>query len=444
MKIVIVGAGAVGSIVAQRLSQERHDVTLVESEERIVATAQQTLDCLVLPGNGASYQVLQEAGVEKTDILIAVTNVDEINILACMQAARLGVETKVARVRSNEYYVDDAPAFDGIDAMINPDRVAVQEIHELLLKKAATDIYEFADQRVQVLGAKVGAGSRVADKSLSEIEQEVGTRWALVATITREHRTIIPCGEDVLQEGDQVFLVGRVGKIAEALQYFSPPSHPVESVMVAGANRIGIALADDLAHEGITVKLVDSDPARATRASNRVEKALVLNGDPTDVEFLESEGISEMDGFVAVTDDEEMNLASTLLAKYHGARKTVCLIKRPNYVPLASTIGVDAAVSPRLATANAIMGYFRQGNVLSHTTLRDNDAEVLELEASENSPLLNRPLADLDFPRGAIVAAVIKPYQVVIPRGGDIIEPGDKVLVFALPRVVRTVEKLFG
>jgi trk system potassium uptake protein TrkA len=192
------------------------------------------------------------------------------------------------------------------------------------------------------------------------------------------------------------------------------------------------------------VKLVDSRAERATKASNKVDKALVLHGDPTDLEFLQSEGIDDMDGFVAVTDDEEMNLASTLLAKYHGARKTVCLLKRPNYVPLAGEIGVDAAVSPRLATANAIMGYFRQGNVLSHTTLRDNEAEVLELEASEGSALLDRPLADLEFPRGAIVAAIIKPYQVVIPRGGDIIETGDKVLVFALPRVVRAVEKLFA
>jgi trk system potassium uptake protein TrkA len=444
MKIIIVGAGAVGSIVARRLSHERHDVILIESEDEIVREAQQSLDALVVPGNGASARVLQDAGVEKADILIAVTNVDEINILACMTAARLGVTTKLARVRNADYYLDNEPAFEGVDAMINPDRVAVEEIHELLLQKAATDIYEFADERVQVLGARVEAGSVVADRSLREIEQQVGSRWALVASLTRDHQTIIPCGEDVLQEGDQVFLVGRRAKIFDALKLFEVPSHPVETAMIVGANRIGIALADQLSHEGIAVKLIDASAGRASRASVRLDKALVLHGDPTDLEFLQSEGIEEMDGFVSVSDDEEMNLTSSLLAKVNGARKTVCLIKRPNYVPLTTMIGVDAAVSPRLSTANAIMKYFRQGQVLSHTSLRDNAAEVLELEAKENSAIVKKPIAELEFPRHALVGAIIKPYQVVVPRGGDVVEAGDKVLVFALPQAVRAVEKLFG
>lgn len=444
MKILIVGAGAVGSIVAQRLSREQHDVTLIEADDRHVAHAQETLDALVTAGNGASAAVLLEAGVERADILIAVTDVDEINILACQQAHRLGVETKVARVRNTDYYVDDQPAFDGVDTMINPDRVAVDEIHELLLKRAATDIYEFADGRVQVIGARVGAGSLVVDKSLSEIEREVGARWALVASITRNHRSIIPCGEDVLQEGDQVFLIGRTGKIESALQYVALPSHKVEAVMIVGANRIGINLANALTDEGVAVKILEANEERARKASSRVERALVIHGEATDLDLLRSEGIDEMDGFVAVSNDEEMNLTASLMARHHGARKTICLINRPNYVPLAGIIGVDAAVSPRLSTADAIMRYFRRGNVLSLTSLRENEAELVELEATEHSAVVGKPLASLDFPRNALIGAIIKPYQIVIPRGGDVIELGDKVIVFALPAAVRAVRNLFG
>ena len=447
MKIIIVGAGAVGSIVAERLSSENHDVSLIESEERAVSTSQKSVDALVVAGNGASVRVLEEAGVEKADIVIAVTNVDEINVLACLQAARYGVKTKVARVRNRDYYLpasqDDVAGFPGIDQMINPDEEAVNEIHELLLQPAATDIYDFADERVQVIGARVGPGAQVAGKSLREIEADVGSRWALVAAITRKQRTIIPCGEDVLEEGDHVFLVGRQGRISDALQMLVQPTPRPHDVMIAGANRIGIRLADWLSHEGIHVKLVEPDENRARKAVNHLDKALVLNGDATEAELLLSEGIDTMDAFVAVSDDEEMNITSSLLARHHGARKTIALIKRPNYVPLSSVIGIDAAVSPRLSTARAIMRYFRHGNVLSLTDLKDSDAEVMEMQATETSSVVGHPLATLEFPRHALVGAIIKPYQVVVPRGADVIEAGDKVLVFALPRAVRAVQKLF-
>lgn len=447
MKIIIVGAGAVGSIIAERLSAAHHDVTLIESEERAFSQTQKNLDALVLSGNGASCSVLEQAGVQRTDILIAVTNVDEINILACLQAARYGVRTKVARVRNRDYYraadSDEMTGFPGIDHMINPDEEAVNEIHELLLQPAATDIYDFADERVQVVGARVGRGAQVTGKSLREIESLVGSRWALVAAITREQRTIIPNGQDLLLEGDHVFLVGRQGRINDALQMLVPPTPRPQRVMIAGANSIGIRLAELLSHEGITVKLIEPSERRALRAGNLLDRALVLNGEATEAELLLSEGIDTMDAFVSVSDDEEMNLTASLLARHHGARKTIAVIKRPNYVPLSSVIGIDAAVSPRLSTARAIMRYFRHGNVLSLTDLKDSEAEVLEMQATERSAIVGKPLATLSFPEHALVGAIIKPYQVVVPRGADVVEPGDRVLVFALPKAVRAVQKLF-
>ena len=453
MRIIIVGAGAVGSIVAQRLSGENHDVVLIEADEAIAeeARSKSMVDALVKTGNGAACAMLEDAGVQRTDILIAVTNHDEINILACLQAHRYGVKTKVARVRNPEYYVpaggdteDEVSGFEGIDQMINPDREAVREIHELLLQPAATDIYEFADGRVQVIGARIGPGAQVADKSLQEIQAEVGSRWALVAAITRNQKTIIPCGEDVLEEGDHVFLVGRQGRIADALQLLTQPTPRPTDVMIAGANRIGIPLAEWLTREGLHVKLIEPDEARVARASSVLDKSLILRGEATDAELLINENVDEMNAFVAVSDDEEMNLTSSLLARHHGAGKTIALIKRPNYVPLASVIGIDAAVSPRLSTARAIMRFFRHGNVLSLTDLKDSDAEVLEMEATDRSPIVNKPLATIEnFPRHALIGAIIKPYQVVVPRGADVIEPGDKVLVFTLPKSVRALQKLF-
>ncbi len=443
MKIIIVGAGAVGSIVAERLSRGENDVVLIEADEQVVAEAQQHLDALVLQGNGATVPMLEEAGVEKAEMLIAVTDVDEINILACLTAHRLGVPKKVARVRNEDYYLGDGGGFEEIDHLINPDREAVLALHELLLKHAATNIYDFADGRVQVIGARVGSGALVVGKGLGEIEREIGSRWALVASITRAGKTIIPCGEDVLQEDDEVFIVGRRGKIADALQYLAPPTDPVEAAMIAGANPIGVSLARLLAKEGIAVKLLENDSDLAHRASLRLDNTLVLLGDPTELEFLESEGLADMDGFVAVSEDDDMNLMASLLARTHGARKTIALIRRPNYVPLLSTIGVDAAVSPRLSTADAIMRYFRRGKVLSLTSLKENDAEIIELEASENSKVIGVPISQLEFPRHALLGAIVKPYQVVIPRGGDEIEAGDRVLVFALPDAMAAVQKLF-
>jgi trk system potassium uptake protein TrkA len=445
MKIIIVGAGAVGSIVAQKLSVENHDVILIESEEKVVASVQRSLDALVLTGNGASWELLEQAGVERTDILIAVTNVDETNILACQQASRYGVKTKVARVRNRDYYLDDkTSSFPGIDHMINPDEEAVREIHELLLQPAATDIYDFADGRVQVIGARVGVGAQVAGKTLQEIQTEVGSRWALVAAITREGRSIIPRGDERLLEGDHAFLVGRQGRIAEAVRMLDVDKPRPNHIMIVGANRIGNRLAALLSEEGVHVKLLESTEARAQRAGNLLDRALVIHGDATDAELLLQEAIGEMDAFVSVTDDEEMNLTASLLARHHGAGKTIALIKRPNYVPLATVIGIDAAVSPRLSTARAIMLYFHHGNVLSATDLKDSEAEVLEMRATENSAVVGKPLAKLEFPVGSLVATIIKPYQVVVPRGGDVIEPGDQVLMFALPEAVRKVRRLFA
>jgi trk system potassium uptake protein TrkA len=445
MKIIIVGAGAVGSIVAQKLSAENHDVTLIESEDRAVSNVQRSLDALVLTGNGASWELLEEAGVERTDILIAVTNVDEMNILACQQASRYKVKTRVARVRNRDYYLDDkTSSFPGIDHMINPDEEAVREIHELLLQPAATDIYDFADGRVQVIGARVGAGAQVTGKTLKEIQGEVGSRWALVAAITRDGKSIIPRGDDRMLEGDHAFLVGRQGKISDAVKMLAVPKARPQHVMIVGGNRIGIRLAGLLPLEGVHVKLIEASESRAHRAGNKLDRALVIHGDATDAELLLQEAIGQMDAFVAVSDDEEMNLTSSLLARHHGAGKTIALIKRPNYVPLATVIGIDAAVSPRLSTARAIMRYFHHGNVLSATDLKDSEAEVLEMRATERSAVVGRPLATLEFPEHALVAAIIKPYQVVVPRGGDVIEPGDQVLVFTLPDAVRAVRKLFS
>jgi len=434
MKIIIVGAGAVGSIVAQKLSAENHDVTLIETEDRAVANVQRSLDALVLTGNGASWELLEEAGVKRTDILIAVTNVDEMNILACQQASRYKVKTRVARVRNREYYLDDkTSSFPGIDHMINPDEEAVREVHELLLQPAATDIYDFADGRVQVIGARVSAGAQVAGKTLQEIQAEVGSRWALVAG-----------GGERLLEGDHAFLVGRQGKISEAVRMLAEEKPRPNHIMIVGANRIGIRLAEQLSSEGIHVKLLDSSESRAQRAGNRLDRALVIHGDATEAELLLQEAVGEMDAFVSVSDDEQMNLTASLLARHHGAGKTIALIKRPNYVPLAAVIGIDAAVSPRLSTARAIMRYFHHGNVLSATDLKDSEAEVLEMRATEDCPVVGTPLAKLDFPDHALVAAIIKPYQVVVPRGGDVIEPGDQVLVFTLPDAVRAVRRLFS
>ncbi len=444
MKIVIIGAGAVGYDLAKRISQREHDVIVVEKDAVRLREVQEHLDCHFQVGNGADPDLLDKIGMTDCDLFAAVTDLDEINIISALTAHRLGAKVRVARVRQESYYRDGRLLFEGINLAINPDHEAVNAVREILFQTAATDVYEFADGRVRVVGARVAAESLVAGKKLADIFAQLRAHIALVITIVRGEETLIPRGDTVIQPDDQIYLAGERSLVDRSLRFVSAPGHPLEKVMIVGANALGLELARDLLAAGVKVKIIDRNEAKCRRAAEHLRHALILHGDGTDIELLDSEGVKEMDGFVAISGEEETNIMACLLAHHHGAAKTVCLVNRPHYVPLLPLLGVDTAVSPRLSTAGRIARFVKRGAVVSAESLGFSGAEILQIRLKAGAKGLNKPLAELDFPRDAVVGAVLKHGRVETPRGDTVLAAGDEVVVFALPAGIAAVEDFFA
>jgi trk system potassium uptake protein TrkA len=444
LKIVIIGAGAVGFELARTISRREHDVILVEKTQEKIERAAEHVDCRFVQGSGVSPAVLRNIGMTDCDLFAAVTDRDEVNIIACQTAHSLGAKVKVARVRSEDYYQDHRLILDGIDLAINPDHEAVHAIRMVLFQTGANEVHEFAGGKVRIIGARVEAGSFVEGKTLADINRKLGTRIALVTTIIRGDATLIPKGDTMILAEDQVFLAGRRSTVDRSLIYFRAQSRKLSKVMIVGANAMGVELARDLNEAGVRVKLIDRNEEKCRQASESLRGVLLLHGNGTDGSLLESEGVSDMDGFVSVSRDEETNIMACLLARHLGAAKTVCLVNRPDYVPMLPMLGVDSAVSPRLSTSAWIARFVKRGAVISAESLGHSGSEILQLRVSASCSWLGKEISELDFPGDAVIGAVIKRGMVQTPRGGTILDAGDEVVVFALSGSAASVEDFFA
>jgi trk system potassium uptake protein len=447
MRIVILGAGEVGFHLARKLGDEGHDVVLIEENAERVRSIQDSLDALVLHGNAASISTLEKAGIDKAQILLAVTSLDEINLMACLSASPYEVPVKIARVSKSDYF-DRAgvlpPERLGVDLMINPHRECALETFQLLQSAAATEFAEFEGGLVQVIGLRVRPGAPIAGRTLAEIGTTERRSRYLIAAIVRDDQTIIPRGSDRVEAGDQIFMIGEPRHIPEVLPEAGYGEFRLRRVVIAGGSREGLLLAQMLEQHRIGCTVLDTDRRRALTLAETLRTSLVLHGDATDLDLLEMEGIGDADGFVAYTGSDDTNLLSCLLAKTLGTRKVIALIERMNYIPLVSRVGVDAAVSRRLATVNAILRYVRRGSVLSVATLRGTTAEAIEFDVTDAFPHAGIHLADVRFPKGSLIGAIIRSDRVIIPRGSDSIRVGDKVIVFTLAHAIPEVEALFA
>ena len=291
MKIIIIGAGAVGFDLAQKISRREHDVVMIERDPERLREVHEHLDCHLVVGNGVNPICLEESGIADCDLFVAVTDRDEINIIACLTAHRLGARVKVARVRQEDYYRHDRLVLDGIDLAINPGLEAVHAMREILFQTAASDIYEFAGGQVRIIGTRVKPDAPVVGKTLVEIESMLAERLALVTTIVRGTETLIPRGDTVIQPEDQVYLAGERGTIDRSLLFFHAGTEPLAKVMIVGANALGLELTRNLLEAGVKVKLIDRNEERCRRAAEQLRRALVLHGDGTDTELLASEGV---------------------------------------------------------------------------------------------------------------------------------------------------------
>lgn len=447
MRAIVIGAGVVGFDVAKLLSQAEHDVVVVDTDADALAHVNEKLDVMTVTGNGTSTKVLEQAGIRDARILVAVTAIDEVNIIACMLGDRLGVDTTIARVRSDELTstdtVLDSQDF-GIDLIIHPEESAAAEVTRLIRRASATDVLMLADDRLHLVGLRLDPDSPVIGRSLQDLVMERSDLRFRVMAISRGIRTILPGGSERLRKNDQVFILARPKTIPPVLEMLGKSDRRLQNIMILGGTDIGAKVALQLSQEkNKRVKLVESDRDRAVTLAETLGNCLVIHGEGSDIDLLVKEGLSDMDAFVAVTADEESNLVTCLLAKHLEVRKTVALLSNGGYIPISQSIGLDAAVNTKLAVSREVMRFLRGKHVKSVATVHGLDAEILEIEARPQATITRDSLMNLKLPGGLLIAAVLKGDEIEIATGLTRIEPGDRAYIFVMPGMIAQAEKLF-
>lgn len=447
MNVMVVGAGEVGFHIAELLCRERHDVTVVDKNGLHARQLRNKLNALVVEGNGASFQVLEEAHVAQMDMFIAVTDLDEVNLIACLLAHDRGVRRIIARIKTLEYtkaeWKRNADKL-GIDLIVNPQSVVAEEILHAVSYTAACEVAEFAHGRVVFLGYPIRQNSPLAGVSLRTLGEIRGLYRMVVTAINRNGRTITPRGEDVVEPGDTLYFVCNKRDLPAITDLFGFEERETKNVFVLGGGKIGSEVAAQLAALRYRVKIIEHDPVDCEDLAARLEGVAVLNTRGTDIETLRNEGLDRVDVFIAVTQDDQSNILCSLLAKRHGAKRAIALVNQPEYVNLAPVLGVDFCISPRLATASAILKSVRQAGVVSMAMLEQSDSEVIEFSLPSDSRILQRPLKELRIPEGAIVGAIVRGTDAIVPSGDDHFEAEDHVVVFSLPESAAAVAEFFS
>ena len=450
MRILILGGGAVGALLAQRLIRENNEVVIVEENSDRCMDLEETLDAKIIQGNASSIQTLQKAGISDTEMLIAVTNNDEANILACLIAeTQTNVSIKLVRLRTHE--IDEWKSIFSsqqlnIDLAIHPDRETADKILRVLNMPGISERFEFADGKVQLVGMNIESSNWVVGKTMAELDQSSPPKNSLMAVLFRGQRPVIPQQDVQLQAGDHVYIVVPTEEMSELFEFMQlPPVQPVERVFIIGGKQIGIEIALQLEAQGVNVKLFEKDLHRCEKIAGLVQKTIVVHADGTDQHTLIEENIEGIDAYLSLTGDDEDNIISSLLSKRLGARKAVALVNRLDFLPMAQLLGINSTVSARLAVVDRIMQFVRKGKVLSVTTFHEEEeVEAIELLATPGSKFLGKKLKDVHLPRGVIVGAIVRPSgKVIVPRGNATILEKDRVVFFCLEQLVPELESAF-
>lgn len=443
MRIVVVGAGKMGYSLAEMLAEEGHDVTVIEQNEERRNIVQNNLDVMTINGNGSSPQILTDYGLQNADMLVAVTDQDEVNMVACMVAKLAGIKRTIARVRNQEYAGKNLREFNkalGIDLTINPEMVTALEISRILLTPAALDVEDFGDGRVRLLEVKIRANSAYVNIPLKKLKLPP---HILVAGILRQNRMIMPHGADYLLPEDSVFFVGAQAAIEGFGDQFAEKKTKIQRVMIIGGGRIGRHLAKILNDSGISIKVIEKDRERCDELAKIIDKGLVLCGDGTDTDLLIEEGVGDTDAVVCLTRDDKLNLLLAILVKDLGTQKTIVRVGRSEYMTLMGKVGVDVILSPRILAAGVILRLVRQGEVVSVSLLEGAKAEAIEIVVSEKSSLIGRKLKDAKLPEDILIGALLRGNELIIPDGNNALQAGDRAVIFTLPKLVKTIDKIF-
>lgn len=444
MRIIIIGAGKVGFKLSEMLSYYGHDVLVIEHDGERIQAVEDMLDVQALCANGASPQVLKENEVSATDLLIAVTENDEVNIIASLFGKRLGAKKTVARIRNPEYLLDNERGFEkelGIDYVINPDNVTANTIFELVEAPEAIDSEHYAGGKIQLLEIRLPAGAPVAGKRLKELPSP---NPYLILAVLRGEKMLIPRGDDYLHVGDRVFVLAPSRQMKHVEHLLGQKRIRTQRLVIMGGNRTAYYLAQKLVNKKIEIKVIEKDRQQCEIISNMLPHVTVFHGDGIDLSLLQEEDIGQADLFVAATGDDKVNLLASLLAKHLGAQKAIATVGRSDYTGLMEKVGIDVVISPRLLTAAAILKFVRRGEIVAVSLLGQDKAEMIELIVPQDYKYANKSLQLLNFPRHAIIGAIARGEEVIVPGGNDYILPGDHVIVFALPKAVGAVQDFFG
>lgn len=444
MKIVIIGAGEVGANIARKLSEEGQDVVIIDKDPQKIGEITENLDVQALCGSGTSPRLLRESGIQNADMLVAATNSDEVNLISCLLARTLNQYMfKVARVRNHEY-LEETELFGrdllAVDRIINPESVMVETILSLMEVPGASEIIDFVGGRVKLIGFTVHKDSPFSGQqllSLQGMEQNL-----LVGAIVRGNQVLIPHGKDTIQTDDLVYVVVKNNQLNQVVEPLSIKKDTLRRVVIIGAGETGIALSRALDRRKINTKIIDKDSEICAKLAEQLEKVIVINGDGRNKNLLQEENIEDVDFMVALTGDEESNVLISLVGKALGAKRVITRVSKLSYIPLISEIGIDTVVSPRLSAISAILQYIRRGKIISVAPLKGEYAEAIEAEALETSEIVNVPLSRVKVPKGAIIGAIIRGEDIIIPCGDSIIKPKDRLIIFAAKNVIPKLEKL--
>ena len=444
MKIIIVGAGEVGFHIAQKLSEENQDVFLIDKDPAQIKRVTENLDVQAMLGSGTSPNMLRTAGIMDADLMVAATDSDEVNLIACLLARHMNQYVlKVARLRNPEYLEEKELFTKGllsVDQIINPESVMVETIRNLMLVPEASDVIDFVDGQIKLIGITIKPDSPFANRKLLSFKEMEGN--VLVGAIVRGEQVFIPHGEDEILPDDLVYMVVRSNEFSQILQLLEIKNETLKRVIIVGGGETGTALATALDQTNISVKIIEKDNQKCTSLAEKLEKVIVIRGDGTDKDLLQEENIGDVDFMVAITGDEESNVLISLQAKGLGAKKTITRINKLSYIPIVSAIGIDTVVSARLSAIRAILQDIRKGKIISVAPLKGEHAEAIEAEALETSDIVNIPLSKVKFPKGAIVGAVVRGDEIIVPVGDTVIKPKDRLIIFALQTEVPKLEKL--
>ncbi len=446
MRIIIAGMGAIGMHMTKMLSDGTHEIVVIDRKEEVLQEVSAHYDVMTVHGSATSFADLKEAGIKRTDLFVALTHTVEINITACILAKQLGAKKTIARINNQEYLLplNKSHFYNmGIDSLIFPQKLAAREIINLLNETGTSEVYNFHGDKLSLFVIKLESDAPIIDKRLQDVAVNSKDIVFRAVALSRDGKTHIARPEEIFKEGDLVYVITNQKGITQMMKYAGTHRLTSNNIMILGGSQIGVRTAHAV-EKNSNIKLIELDKAKSEELADYLTNSLVINADGRDIDTLKEEGLNLMDVFISATGNDELNILSCIQAKKLGVKKTIASVENIDYLHLAETMGIDAIINKKLIAASYILRFTMTADVPSFLCLTGSDAEVLEFVVKADSKITKAPLSQIDFPKDAIVGGVIRDRSSFIATGDTIINPHDRVVVFALPSALQKVDRFFN